>query len=154
MAVDRPFALAAPGIARPVRTAMSVRTRDQLSVQFLCFAAVGAIGTCAHYLVLVACVLLLDLRAVVASALGYLVGGFVNYLLNYRFTFRSTVRHGRSATRFAIVAIAGFAINWAMMVAMAAPQIHFLVAQVCATAVVLAFNFTANRIWTFRVIRP
>jgi putative flippase GtrA len=133
---------------------MRVGTHDELLVQFLCFAAFGAVGTCAHYVVLLACVLLLGLGAAVASALGYLIGGCINYLLNYRFTFKSTMRHGQSATRFVIVATAGFVINWALMEVLTARQFNFLVAQVCSTAVVLAFNFGASRIWAFRVIRP
>lgn len=128
--------------------------RDRVALQFLAFASVGAIGTLAHYTVLLALVVLVGMGPVLASSCGYLTGGVVNYALNYRFTFGSREPHFRSAIKFCAIAGVGFAINWALMsAATAGMQLHFIVAQIFSTAVVLGWNFIGNRCWTFRSLQ-
>ena len=118
--------------------------------QFIAYAGVGAIGTAAHYLVLVVLVELLHLQPVIASSCGAITGAFVNYILNYKFTFKSKKRHTVAATRFMLVALAGFLVNLFMMwLFTSIMAINYLLAQVIATAVVLVTNYTINRIWTF-----
>jgi len=119
--------------------------------QFASFTGVGAIGTAAHYCVLIALVDVLQLRPIPSSALGFTVGAFVNYSLNYRFTFRSTKMHRESMPKFFIVATAGLLLNTAIMgVLTAMLSVHYLLAQIVATAGVLVWNFSINRCWTFR----
>src|ERR1051326_6931064 len=102
--------------------------------QFASFTGVGAIGTAAHYCVLIALVDVLQLRPIPSSALGFTVGAFVNYSLNYRFTFRSTKMHRESMPKFFIVATAGLLLNTAIMgVLTAMLSVHYLLAQIVAT---------------------
>jgi putative flippase GtrA len=52
--------------------------------------------------------------------------------------------------RFAIVAVGGIVLNAVVVAAvLAAFGPHYLVAQVLATAAVLAAGYLANRVWTF-----
>ena len=51
--------------------------------------------------------------------------------------------------RFAAVATVGAAINTVIVGSLFAAGLHYLVAQVAATAIVLAWNFLANKYWTF-----
>lgn len=119
--------------------------------QFLSFTAVGAVGTTAHYATLIALVQVFHAHAVLSSAAGFTVGALVNYSLNYRLTFRSTKLHHDSMPKFFIVAIVGLALNTAIMALLVEVLgFHYLVAQVLATLTVLAWTFTANRLWTFR----
>ena len=118
--------------------------------QFIHFTGVGAIGTAAHYLTLITLVTLLDMRAVLASSAGALVGAFVNYYLNYYFTFKSTRSHREALSRFLVVAAVGFLINGLCMALFTEQlQIHYLLAQVITTGIVLIWTFTGNRLWTF-----
>ena len=120
------------------------------AAQFLRYAGAGAIGTGLHYAVLIALVQLARAGPVLASTAGAVCGALVNYALNHRFTFASDKSHGRALPRFALVAAAGVALNalvMATVLAVAGP--HYLVAQVIATAAVLAAGFLANRAWTF-----
>lgn len=120
-------------------------------VQFTLYAMVGALGTALHYAVLLAGVSLLDASAVSASTAGAVLGAVTNYALNYRFTFRSRNRHVPTLMRFATVAASGVAVNGgAMAVATHVLGIHYFIAQLVATATVLACGFAANRAWTFR----
>jgi putative flippase GtrA len=118
--------------------------------QFLRYAAAGAAGTAVQYAVLVVLVQAAGVGAVTASTLGAISGALVNYRLNHRYTFDSDKAHARALPRFALVAIAGIAVNAAvvaMMIAWVTP--YYLLAQLAATAVVLLFGFVVNRAWTF-----
>ena len=71
-------------------------------------------------------------------------------MLNYRITFKSRKRHRDAATKFFLVAACGLALNTALMHALTGPMgLHYLLAQVGATGVVLLWNFAANQAWTF-----
>ncbi len=118
--------------------------------QFLRYAAAGAAGTAAHYLVLVVLVQAAAVGAVVASTLGAIAGALVNYRLNHRYTFDSDKPHAHALPRFALVALAGIAVNATVLALMLAyVTSHYLLAQLVATAVVLLAGFAINRAWTF-----
>lgn len=119
--------------------------------QFVVFAAVGAIGTLSHYCVLIVLVQLLGVNPVVASGTGFAVGALVNYLLNYRVTFRSARPHQEAAPRFFAIAAVGMLANTVIMaLGTKVFAIQYLLAQIIATGMVLGLNFVANRLWTFR----
>ena len=119
--------------------------------QFFSFAAVGVVGTAAHYSTLIALVQFMHVNPVVSSGAGFIVGALVNYALNYRLTFRSTKLHRDSMPKFFLVALFGLAFNTAIMALMTEIwKVYYLIAQVLATAAVLVWNFAVNRYWTFR----
>jgi putative flippase GtrA len=123
--------------------------RIAVARQFLAFAAVGACGTVTHYATLIAGVSL-GIDPVAASALGWTLGAVVNYSLNYRFTFRSGLSHREAAPRFAVVAAIGLLLNTLLMATFIRMGLHYLIAQVIATGVVLCCNFLLSRVWAFR----
>lgn len=121
-----------------------------MTPQFFRYAGAGAVGTALQYAMLIGLVQLAQLDAVVASTAGAITGALVNYALNHRYTFASGRSHRQALPRFALVAAAGIALNALVMAAvlrLAGP--HYVVAQVVATAVVLATGYLANRKWTF-----
>jgi putative flippase GtrA len=88
---------------------------------------------------------------VVAGTLaGFCTGAFVNYVIARRFVFESERPHQTALPRFATIAAAGAAINTAIVALLYGAGLHYLLAQVIATAVVLVLNYFANRYWTFR----
>lgn len=119
--------------------------------RFVKFAAVGGIATAIQYAVLILLVRAFAMAPTPASSIGFVLSAGVNYLLNYRFTFQSDRPHGPAAARFAILAGTGLLINAAIMRLMIGAGVHYLVAQVCATAVVFLWNFIGNSLWTFGV---
>lgn len=131
--------------ARPTRPAR------KLGGQFLLFAGVGAIGTAAHYGVLIALVRLARTDAVLASTAGFVVGAGVNYALNYLFTFNSSKRHTEALPKFFTVALLGMGINAAIMAGLVHQAgVHYLLAQIVATGLVLVWNFAGSKLWVFR----
>lgn len=123
-------------------------------VKLIKFSAVGALGTLAHYSVLVFLVQLLSVNVLVASSTGAIVGALVNYFLNYKWTFNSNKRHSEAMAKFFAVAGVGFVMNGLFMALFTeALFMHYLIAQVMTTGIVLFWNFLANHYWTFDVLR-
>jgi putative flippase GtrA len=115
------------------------------------FAGVGAIGTAAQYSVLIALVRLARTDAVLASTAGFVVGACVNYTLNYLFTFNSSKRHSEALPKFFTVALLGMGINAAIMASLVHQVgMHYLLAQIVATGLVLVWNFAGSKLWVFR----
>lgn len=112
---------------------------------------VGAIATLAHYAVLVALAQAGAAGAVAASAAGCLVGAVVSYVLNYRFTFFSAQRHVIAVPLFFLFAALSLVLNTVLMAGLTdGVGLHYLLAQVLVTGVLLVWNFFAHQRWTFR----
>ncbi|HJS92547.1 MAG TPA: GtrA family protein [Steroidobacteraceae bacterium] len=119
--------------------------------RFVRFVLVGGVATAVQYALLVLLVRAFGMAPTPASSLGFLASAVVNYLLNYRFTFESDRPHAAAAAKFAALAAAGLLVNAAIMHVLIEAAVPYLVAQLCASAVVLFFNFIGNSVWTFGV---
>jgi putative flippase GtrA len=109
----------------------------------------SAIG---HYGLLIALVQIGSVPAVPASAAGALLGAWINYAVNYRFTFRSKKRHRETALKFAAIAVVGLVLNTLFMwVGTEVIGAHYLISQIVTTALVLIWSFAGNRCWTFQI---
>lgn len=123
--------------------------------QFLRFTLVGGVGTAAHYSILILLVSGLHVHPVPGSTVGFLVGMIINYTLNKSFTFSSTRAHREAFWRFATVAAIGISINTSAMAFLTMIlNLHYLLAQVLATALALSWNFLGSRHWVFSDIPP
>jgi putative flippase GtrA len=117
--------------------------------QFLLFSAVGAVGTAAHFAVLIFLVQLKAVDPVSASMAGFTTGALINYGLNYYYTFRSGSPHHASLPKFLAVALAGLCLN-TMIMTLLTEWLHYLLSQALTTMSVLVWNYLCNRYWTFR----
>lgn len=118
--------------------------------QFTGFAGIGAVGTAGHYATLILLVDVARVGPLPASVAGFVVGALINYVLSYKYLFRSKKRHSESMAKFFIVALIGLGLN-SIVVAYGINQmrLNYLVAQLAATAIVLMWNFSVNKLWTF-----
>ncbi|HEX7273768.1 MAG TPA: GtrA family protein [Casimicrobiaceae bacterium] len=118
--------------------------------QFTKYAAAGAAGTAVQYALLFLLVESGVMSAVPASTCGAAAGAIVNYMLNYRYTFRSRRPHTEASLKYLLVSLAGIALNAAVVaLGTSVLGLHYLVAQVVATGIVLVIAFATNRAWTF-----
>ena len=125
------------------------RVRD-LAIQFVRFASVGGVGTCAHYAVLVTLVEVIDAGIIIASSFGFMVGALVNYGLNYRYTFKSDSSHSIAMPKFYTIALIGFLLNGVIMkTVLEFTSLNYIVIQFLATGIVLVWNFIGSRWWIF-----
>jgi len=116
---------------------------------FARYTLAGTIGTAFHFAILAALVQLASVNAVAASTAGAIAGALVNYALNYWFTFGSRRMHRVALPRFVTVALAGLALNAAVLALALHFGVHYLVGQAAASGAVLATGYLANRAWTF-----
>lgn len=117
---------------------------------FLRFATVGAVATAAHYAVLIALVQFGGVDPVTATVCGFAVGAVVSYTLNRRYTFAVRPAYMRGFLKFAIVIGIGAVLNAAIVALFIRVGLHYMVAQVIATLVVLIWNFAGARLIVFR----
>jgi putative flippase GtrA len=117
---------------------------------FLRFAAVGAVATATHYAVLIALAELFGVDPVVASVCGFSVGAVVSYTLNRRYTFAVRPAYMRGFLKFAIILGIGAVLNAAIVAFFIRTGLHYMLAQVIATGVVLIWNFAGARLVVFR----
>lgn len=126
------------------------RSRPLLS-QGLRFLGAGGLATACHYALLTALVELASLPPVPASSIGYAAAAALNYFLRRCFVFRSRSRHRRTIPRYLAVALTGLSLNTAVMaLGVDLLALPYVAVQVIATGMVVVWNFTAHRLWTFR----
>ncbi|MFT3804218.1 MAG: GtrA family protein [Burkholderiaceae bacterium] len=114
------------------------------------FLGVGLAATALQYVVLLAGVEWGGVEAVYASALGFLCGAVLNYLLNRSYTFRSQVSHARGAARFLVVVALGLAANVLLMWLLNGYfGWNYVLAQIVTTGLVMLWNFVGHSLWTF-----
>lgn len=119
--------------------------------QLVRFTLVGGIGTSAHYIVLVVLVSGFGVNPILGSTAGFLVGMITNYVLNRRFTFNSQRSHRETLWRFGTVVLVGIGINTVIMALLTeGMKLHYLLAQLVATALTLSWNFVGSRYWAFK----
>jgi putative flippase GtrA len=123
---------------------------EMILKQLIKFTGVGVFGTAVQYVTLFLLVQIADIHPVVASTAGFMLGAFVNYHLNYIYTFRSSKSHFEAMPKFFSVAAVGLFLNGVIMQFFIGYfSIAYIFAQLIATGLVLLWNFTANRMWTF-----
>jgi putative flippase GtrA len=130
--------------------ASNTTARAHVITQFGRFVLVGGLATALQYVVLVVLAEGAGLAPVPASSVGFVLSAFANYALNRRFTFAADVPHATGLPRFALVAASGLALNALVMAAATGSmRLHYVLAQVAATVIVLGWNFLLHRHWTF-----
>jgi putative flippase GtrA len=130
---------------------MAAFASKTLARQFLRFAMVGAMGTAVQYLVLWAGVEWMAWSAPASSALGYVLGSVVNYLLNYFVTFGSDKSHVEAAVKYYAVLAVGLGLTAALMTLFVNTLgWNYWAAQVVTTGLALVWHFAGSRWWAFK----
>ena len=134
------------GIKRDFDTLLRVTTTP-----FLRYVGAGGVGTLCHYMLLALLVSGFGVRPSLASVAGALLGASVNYVLNYHFTFACDIAHRVTVPRFAVVAGISVVLNGVgMWFATAKLGLHYFIAQLGCTGLVLVIGYLLNAAWTFR----
>lgn len=84
------------------------------------------------------------------AALAYLASAVVNYVLHYRFTFKSSSRHDVAIAKYLVVQAGGMILNSAILHALVVGSgMHYVLGQGAAIFVVTGFTYFVNRCWVF-----
>lgn len=131
----------------------SARTPRSPVFQFLRFALVGAAGTLLHYITLSLLVWSGIAAPGPAAAAGACAGACINYWLNYHYTFGGSGKHRATMPRFFALAALGVVLNGVIVSQLSHAGLHFLIAQLVATGLILILNFLISKKWIFQNLK-
>lgn len=121
-----------------------------MSGQFVRFLMVGGTATGVHYGILFVLHDRLGVNALVATSVGFVISAIFNFLASYHFTFKSQQLLHVAAYRFTVTALIGLALN-SLLFSVLTQQLalHYMLAQILSTGVVLMWNFLAGKHFSF-----
>lgn len=119
-----------------------------LPTRFVKFLGAGAIATALHYATLIALVSF-GAPALPASAAGSIVGLLAHYFISSRWVFVRAPAEHTAFVRFILVSALAFLLNSLLMWAGLALGMHYLIAQIISTLLVMLFNYVLHANWTF-----
>ena len=120
-------------------------------LQFVKFSLVGATNT---LISLMAYTLLVKLGIyyIVANVLAYGVGMVNSYILNKLWVFNSNSSTGSTAAKFILINISALSLStFLLYLCVSLIGVNKILSQIIVTFMVLTINYTANKLWTFRV---
>lgn len=122
--------------------------------QFVKFGIVGASGFIVNFLVAHALQKTTNLSGFTDFAIGFMLGGVSNYLLNRIWTFRSQRNPWVEGMQFLVVSAIALAFG-KIVFAIAEREgfHHFTITWFVATCAGVFVNFFLNKYWTFRHIK-
>jgi putative flippase GtrA len=115
------------------------------------FAIVGVVATACHYATALGAHHFVGLAPMNATFAGYVASVGVSYLGNSLFTFRRPALHGPQFVRFAVISLAGLAMNQTIVfVATRRFGLPFYEALIPVVIIVPASTFLMSKFWAFR----
>lgn len=122
--------------------------------QFIKFCIVGGTSAAIHFSLLLAFTEWLKFWYLVSSIIGFIVSAAFNFSANKFWTFRN-YHNGREAFnqffRYALVIVSGLTINTLIIYFLTDfAGFDYRLSWVFATGAVTFWNFSFNRLWTFR----
>ena len=120
-----------------------------LVAQFVRFGLVGATNT-ALTLAVYSALVALETPVALAGAVGWGVGAVNGFVLNRAWTFRGSARGALPAARYAVVALAGSALNAALVsVAVSVYHLPHFAGELAVLPPVTVLSFLLCRGWVF-----
>ena len=124
-------------------------------IQLAKFCLVGATGYAVNLAVFALLVHGFDIHYLVAAVCSFLVAVTSNYVWNRLWTFRHQRGHvAYQGLRFLLVSSVALAGNLAFLSGLVVLGVPKVPAQAAAIALVMPWNFIANKLWSFRRRAP
>jgi putative flippase GtrA len=118
------------------------------------FGLAGLLNGAASFTVIGILDLGLHVAPELANAAGYMIGVLISYTLSKSFVFRSTERPAATGPRYALVVLAAFLLNQAVLrlalMVLGTGATQHAIAQLCGMSTYTVFSFLACQLWVFR----
>lgn len=123
--------------------------KTKILYQFSKFLIVGGLATLIDFLFLVLFVEVLMMETILSNTLSFTIALVFNYFASIKFVFRVNKQNSKikNALVFIVGSIIGLGISNAILWAFRIINIHYLLAKIFATAVVMVFNFVTRKIF-------
>ncbi|KKQ18707.1 MAG: GtrA family protein [Berkelbacteria bacterium GW2011_GWA1_36_9] len=120
--------------------------------QFVKFGLVGLSSATIDWAIYLGLTRFFGFYYIIAKIISFLFAVINSYTWNRRWTFRSTeLRRTRQFTKFLVVSGVGLALNTLIMI-IVVEKFHLsdIYGLILATGIVTFWNFTINKLWTFK----
>jgi len=120
--------------------------------QFIKFGLVGILSFIVDAGIYLVLTRYLAFFYIMAKAISFVLAATNSYIFNRAWTFRSSnLAVGREFSKFLLISVIGLGLNTLFMfLAVEQFKLKDLYGLVIATILVMFWNFTANKFWTFR----
>lgn len=129
---------------------MMKRTNNLFS-QLIRFGIVGLISTLIDFAVLTILTELFGIHYLTSAAIGFIVSTLFNYLASMSYVFNSRFNDGNKKKElliFLLLSIIGLGLNQLFMwIFVEVLQLFYVIAKVCATILVMGWNFVSRKLW-------
>lgn len=129
---------------------MMKRTNNLFS-QLIRFGIVGLISTLIDFAVLTILTELFGIHYLTSAAIGFIVSTLFNYLASMSYVFNSRFNDGNKKKElliFLLLSIIGLGLNQLFMwIFVEVLQLFYVIAKVCATVLVMGWNFVSRKLW-------
>ncbi|OGY83747.1 MAG: hypothetical protein A3F54_05195 [Candidatus Kerfeldbacteria bacterium RIFCSPHIGHO2_12_FULL_48_17] len=123
--------------------------------QFFIFACIGVFNTIIDFSVYFALTRFLALYYILANFFSFATATTFSFFTNKRFTFRdrSLATPGQYMKFFVVTGIGFFLNTTILFLSVDYFKLHDIAAKILAVGIVLFWNFSINKLWTFRSVR-
>lgn len=129
---------------------MMKRTNNLFS-QLIRFGIVGLISTLIDFAVLTILTELFGIHYLTSAAIGFIVSTLFNYLASMSYVFNSRFNDGNKKKElllFLLLSMIGLGLNQLFMwIFVEVLQLFYVIAKVCATVLVMGWNFVSRKLW-------
>jgi putative flippase GtrA len=120
--------------------------------QIIRFGIVGSLGMVIDFLVTWFFKEKVRIHKLIANAAGFSCAVVFNYFLNRSWTFHvHSGDHNEQFLRFVLVSVTGLGLNTLIVYLLTERKLNFYLSKLIAIVIVFAWNYTANRYFTFAV---
>ena len=120
----------------------------KLIKQLINFGVVGVVATIIDYGLMVLLVEVFGVQYLISNAISFTVSVLVNYLLSVEFVFNDTknLAKWKKVLIFIMLSLIGLGVNqfvmWGLVEYL---YINYLIAKICATGLVMVYNFVSRK---------
>ncbi|OFU50727.1 GtrA family protein [Aerococcus sp. HMSC10H05] len=119
--------------------------------QIIKFGLVGIIATVLDFLVLTVLTEFLGIHYLLSAAIAFTVATVFNYIASMKYVFASRYGKGQKHQElfiFVVLSLIGLGLNQVFMwFVVEITVLHYIIAKVLATLLVMAWNFISRKIW-------
>lgn len=119
--------------------------------QLIKFGLVGILATAIDFLVLTVLTEFLGVHYLFSAAISFIVATIFNYIASMTYVFDSRYEKGQKHQElfiFVVLSLIGLGLNQIFMwFFVEITMLHYIIAKVLATVLVMAWNFISRKIW-------
>jgi dolichyl-phosphate beta-glucosyltransferase len=119
--------------------------------EFIYYSLIGVSGTIVDLVTLYIFVEFLNIGVLVGATFSFILAATNNFIFNKNITFKDKYHGPHQYIKFILVSIVGLLLTVvSMFVLYSILRLWYIVAKLCASAIVLLWNYVGNKHWTFK----